>query len=106
MQALEPILSGEAGEMYTEVVVLLDVEIASSDSSPCTHGALHMGQPLAGLGVEPPADAETRTKPTNEEHHRLYFSCAQHHVQEWISEHLWKRAGLVGRITMFVPFGI
>ena len=102
LQALEPMLSGEAGEMaHHEVIVLFDVVTSSVDPDDCLSEALQHSQLSVKRGAELQSEASTQS--FDEERQRLHFICAQQQLQHWVSENVWKRKGLVGRITMWIP---
>eukprot|EP01047_Picozoa_sp_COSAG01_P019093 COSAG01_NODE_1052_length_11920_cov_6.553760_3_plen_283_part_00 len=75
MQIFEPLLSGEGPQTRTEVVVLLDVETTA----------------MAGGGEQPTGQCSAKD-----------WGCAQSKLQQWVMANIWKRRGLVGRITMWI----
>ena len=80
MQQFEPLLSGEGPALPTEPFLILDVETPSV---------------VDGDG----------TLPCVEQRGTKRYNCMEQELQNWIRASVWKRRGLLGRITQWIPLG-
>ena len=77
MQQFEPLLSGEGPAFATEVFLVLNVEAPGGEEASTCAG----------------------------KHGAKRYSCMEGRLQDWIRASVWKRRGLLGRITQWIPFG-
>ncbi len=87
MQQFEPLLSGEGPALATEVFLVLDVEAPGPDQD---------GDSSSGGDAASTCAGKRGAK---------RYNCLEQKLQDWIRSSVWKRRGLLGRITQWIPFG-
>lgn len=76
MQQFEPLLSGEGPSISSAIFLVLDVESPEQQPEACP----------AKRGVK-------------------RYNCMEEGLQDWVRSSIWKRRGLLGRITQWIPLG-